>query len=57
VALLLLREILAGTARLPNAACIGRHELFDPVVGNGHRYQRQEQTGCWDDRAWFVLQM
>jgi WhiB family redox-sensing transcriptional regulator len=43
-ALDLLKEILAGVPRLPGAACIGRHELFDPVPGNGgHQHQRQEQ--------------
>lgn len=42
-ALLLLREILVDLPRLPNAACVGRHQLFDPVLGNGRQYQRQEQ--------------
>jgi hypothetical protein len=42
-ALALLKAILADTVRLPNAACIGRHQLFDPVSGNGRQYQRQEQ--------------
>ena len=39
----LLKEILAGVPRLTGAACIERHEMFDPVLGNGHQYQRQEQ--------------
>ncbi len=43
-ALDLLKEILAGVPRLPGAACIGRHEMFDPVLGNGHQYQRQERA-------------
>jgi hypothetical protein len=40
----LLREILAGVPRLPGARCIGKHELFDPVPGNGgHQHRRQER--------------
>ena len=42
-ALLLLRAILADLPQLPGAACVGHHELFDLVVGNGARYRRQEQ--------------
>jgi hypothetical protein len=42
--LALLKQILAGTVRLPGAACVGRHRLFDSVVGNGHRYRDQEHT-------------
>jgi hypothetical protein len=43
-ALALLKAILADTVRLSNAACIGRHELFDPVLGNGQRYRDQERV-------------
>jgi WhiB family redox-sensing transcriptional regulator len=39
----LLSGILAGTPRLPGAACIGRHELYDPIAGNGPQFQRAEQ--------------
>lgn len=40
----LLSAILANQPRLTGAACIGRHELFDPIRGNGDpRFQRQEQ--------------
>ncbi|MGH3824569.1 MAG: hypothetical protein ACRDRA_17305, partial [Pseudonocardiaceae bacterium] len=39
----LLKVILADQPRLPGAACRGRHELFDPVVGNGPRFQHREQ--------------
>lgn len=39
----LLSAILANQPRLPGAACIGRHELFDPIRGNGSRFQHQEQ--------------
>jgi len=43
-ALALLKAILADSVRLPNAACVGRHELFDPIPGNGgDQHQRQEQ--------------
>jgi hypothetical protein len=42
-ALLLLREILADIPRLPGASCTGKHALFDPVLGNGHRYQRRQE--------------
>ena len=43
-ALDLLKAILAGTVRLPGAACIGRHDLFDRTPGNGgHQHQHQEQ--------------
>jgi hypothetical protein len=42
--LLLRREILADTVRLSSAACVGRHELFDPIVGSGHRYRNQERV-------------
>ena len=40
----LLSEILTDTARLPGASCVGRHELFDPVVGNGLVYRDQERA-------------
>lgn len=43
-ALALLKAILADTVRLPGAACVGRHELFDQTPGNGRRYQCQERT-------------
>lgn len=39
----LLAEILTDLPRLPNAACVGRHALYDPVTGNGHQQRRQEQ--------------
>jgi hypothetical protein len=40
----LLKQILAGTVRLTGAACIGRHELFDRIPGNGgHQHQRLKQ--------------
>ncbi|HEX4102343.1 MAG TPA: hypothetical protein VHY21_17680 [Pseudonocardiaceae bacterium] len=42
-ALLPLREILTDLPQLTGAACIGRHEMFDPVIGNGNQYRRQEQ--------------
>lgn len=42
-ALDLLKEILAGVPRLTGAACVGRHELFDPVPDKGHRYRLREQ--------------
>lgn len=42
--LALLTAILTDTVRLTGAACIGQHELFDPVPGNGgHQHQRQER--------------
>jgi hypothetical protein len=40
----LLSEILTYTVRLPGASCVGRHELFDPVVGNGLVYRDQERA-------------
>jgi hypothetical protein len=43
-ALALLKAILADTVRLPGASYLGRHELFDPVLGNGHRYRDQERA-------------
>lgn len=39
----LLKEILADLLRLPGAACIGKHAMFDPVIGNGLQYRDQEQ--------------
>lgn len=42
-ALALLKVILADTVRLPHASCVGRHEMFDPILGNGRQYQAQEQ--------------
>ncbi|MGH3685131.1 MAG: hypothetical protein ACRDSM_08770 [Pseudonocardiaceae bacterium] len=38
----LLAVILADLPKLDGAACRGRHELFDPIRGNGHRYQHEE---------------
>ena len=43
-ALDLLKEILAGVPRLPGAACIGKHHMFDPVLGNGHQYRDQDRA-------------
>ncbi|MDT7717244.1 MAG: hypothetical protein QOJ58_5117 [Alphaproteobacteria bacterium] len=32
-ALTLLKQILIDTVQLPNAACVGQHELFDVAPG------------------------
>ncbi|MGH3784354.1 MAG: hypothetical protein ACRDRO_27980 [Pseudonocardiaceae bacterium] len=40
----LLKEILHGALRLPGASCVGRHRVYDPVVGHGQQHQRQEQN-------------
>jgi hypothetical protein len=38
----LLSTILADTVRLTGAACIGKHQLFDQIPGNGgHPHQEQ----------------
>ncbi len=42
-ALDLLKAILAGTVRLPGAACVGRHQLFDQTPGNDHQQRRAER--------------
>jgi hypothetical protein len=43
--LALLKEILTDIPRLlPGAACIGHHESFDPVLGNGYWYRDQERA-------------
>jgi hypothetical protein len=39
----LLAAILADLPQLTGASCIGKHRAFDPIVGNGHLYQHQEQ--------------
>ncbi|PZS23005.1 MAG: hypothetical protein DLM60_03360 [Pseudonocardiales bacterium] len=39
----LLSAILADQPRLSGAACIGRHEMFDPIRNGDPRYQREEQ--------------
>ncbi len=40
----LLAAILTDPPWLSGAACIGRHEMFDPVPGHGgHQHQRQER--------------
>ncbi|MGH3888769.1 MAG: hypothetical protein ACRDSZ_19790 [Pseudonocardiaceae bacterium] len=41
----LLAVILADLPKLDGAACRGRHELFDPIRGNGHRYQHENGYG------------
>jgi hypothetical protein len=38
----LLSTILADTVRLPGAACIGKHRMYDPIVENRHRYRDRE---------------
>jgi hypothetical protein len=43
-ALLLLRSILADLLRLPGASCAGRHGLFEPVIGNGHWFERRSRS-------------
>lgn len=40
----LLAEILTDRPHLTGASCIGKHALFDPVLGNGRQYQRQERA-------------
>ncbi|MGH3898462.1 MAG: hypothetical protein ACRDTA_09445 [Pseudonocardiaceae bacterium] len=39
----LLEAILTDLPKLDGAACRGRQELFDPIRGNDHRYQHEEQ--------------
>jgi hypothetical protein len=41
--LALLKAILAGTVRLTGAACIGKHQLFDPLPGNGNQAHREQE--------------
>jgi hypothetical protein len=38
---------VADLPPLPDASCVGQHALFDPVLGNGHRYR--EGTGTPDE--------
>jgi hypothetical protein len=40
----LLAAILADAPRLEDAACIGKHRMYDPVLGNGHQYRDQERA-------------
>ncbi|MGB8997337.1 MAG: hypothetical protein WCC65_18785 [Pseudonocardiaceae bacterium] len=40
----LLAEILTDRPQLTDAACIGKHATFDPIVGNGHQYRKQERV-------------
>lgn len=42
--LLLLREILHGLPRLPDASCTGKRALFDPVPGRGPEHHEQEHA-------------
>lgn len=41
-------KYLADLPKLDGAACQHRHEGFDPIRGNGHRYQRDEQIRLAD---------
>jgi hypothetical protein len=43
-ALRLLAEILTDLPQLTGASCVGKHRMFDPVIGNGHRYRDQERA-------------
>jgi hypothetical protein len=47
----LLAAILADLPQLTGAACVGRHQLFDPVLGNGRRYRDQERVRLAKARA------
>jgi hypothetical protein len=40
----LLSAILAHLPRLPGASCIGKHRMYDPVLGNGHQHRDQERA-------------
>jgi hypothetical protein len=40
----LLAEILTDRPQLTGAACIGKHAIFDPIVGNGLQYRDQERV-------------
>lgn len=39
----LLKEILADQPRLLGAACVGSHQVFDPLPGNGARVHREAE--------------
>lgn len=39
----LLEAILTDQPKLDGANCAGRHPAFDPIEGNGHLVERQEQ--------------
>ena len=41
----LLKEILADLLRLPGAACIGKHAMFDLVIGNGPSIATRNRSG------------
>ncbi|MFZ0118120.1 MAG: hypothetical protein WAL99_01450 [Pseudonocardiaceae bacterium] len=40
----LLAAILVDRPQLTGAACIGKHAMFDPIVGNGNQYRDQERV-------------
>ncbi|MGH3769027.1 MAG: hypothetical protein ACRDS0_31685 [Pseudonocardiaceae bacterium] len=46
----LLEAILTDLPKLDGAACRGRHEMFDPIRGNGHLYQQEERIRFAKDR-------
>jgi hypothetical protein len=40
----LLAEILTDRPQLTGAACIGKHAMFDPIVGNSLQYRNRERV-------------